>query len=42
MRGRRVRTSERTLADLVEPLLKALPGKRRLQLFTVTDSGGGA
>lgn len=27
MRGRRVQIAERTLADLLEPLLKALPEK---------------
>ena len=37
-----MRTAERTLADLLHPLLKAPPGQRRLVSLTVTDMGGGA
>ena len=42
MRGRRMGTTERALADLLHPPLKAPPEKRRLMPLTVTDMGGGA
>jgi hypothetical protein len=32
-----MRTAERTLADLVEPLPQALPERRRLMPLTATD-----
>ena len=37
-----MRTAERTLGDLLHPLQKVLPEKRRLMLLAVTDLDRGA